>query len=151
MLTRILAIQQCVVLALLAPTAELSFAEGPLPSTYRGQENEEPVDFKIDDVRQISQQLRWREVAIIDCCRVLSWRLEGKLDDPENWHAASAARLLGSLRAGDVQAIELLCKNLTLQPGVSFDGLSNVAGITSRGLCGIGEQAIVPGTEMIVA
>ena len=31
------------------------------------------------------------------------------------------------------------------------DMVSNVAGITSRGLCGIGEQAIVPGTEMIVA
>ncbi|MCI0361109.1 MAG: hypothetical protein L0211_21730 [Planctomycetaceae bacterium] len=92
-------------------------AQSPSRTLINGIGQLEGEDFSIEDVSAATRHLRWREVAINDSKRILLWRLEGKLNDPEGSQAAAAARLLGSLRAGDHDAPSLLCKNLTLVPG----------------------------------
>jgi len=76
----------------------------------------ERTGFSITDVPDATRHLRWREVAINDCCRILSERLEGKLTDAGQSLAGKAANLLGRLRATDQNAVNLLCQNLTLRP-----------------------------------
>lgn len=95
-------------------------AECPFGAFIDGTGQSDAEDFSIEDASATSRHLHWREIAINDSKRILLWRIEGRLNDPEGSQAAAAARLLGSLRAGDHDAPSLLCKNLTLVPGSAY-------------------------------
>ncbi len=109
-----------VILAILLGHTLRLAGQPPVPSVANGipeaQYESERIPFSVNDVLDVSRQLRWQEVAALDCHRILLWRFDGRLRDDGDRQAARAARLLGSLRASDKETVDLLCRNLTLRP-----------------------------------
>jgi hypothetical protein len=75
-----------------------------------------PIVFASGNFADLNRLHRVNELAAIEATGVLRRHLEGGALDPGNYHAANAATVLGSLHAGGEQTVELLCKNIALQP-----------------------------------